>query len=100
MPMADMLKKFRAYCHFIKRQQLHRKAFGIHPIRAVLVETTTEERARKLMELAEHPAVIGTGRRSALSWFIISPLFTQRVDRLPKYLSRRSFWSRFGHYLT
>jgi hypothetical protein len=75
MPMADMLKKFRAYFHFIKRQQLHPKAFGVHPIRAVLVETTTEDRARKLMELAEHPSVIGAGKRSSLFWFIISPLF-------------------------
>jgi Replication-relaxation len=80
MPMADMLKKFRAYYHFIKRQQLHTKAFGIHPIRAVLIETTTEARARKLMELAEHPAVIGAGKRSALFWFIISPLFTASPD--------------------
>lgn len=75
MPMADMLKKFRAYYHFIKRQQLHAKAFGVHPIRAVLIETTTESRARKLMQLAHHPAVIGSGKRIALFWFIISPLF-------------------------
>jgi hypothetical protein len=92
MPMADMLKKFRAYYHFIKRQQLHRKAFGVHPIRAVLVETTSEDRARKLMELAEHPAVIGAGKRSALFWFIISPLFTTPLeDTDPQscaYLSR------------
>jgi hypothetical protein len=31
MPLADMLKKFRAYHHFIKRQQKHREAFGVHP---------------------------------------------------------------------
>jgi hypothetical protein len=79
MPMADMLKKFRAYYHFIKRQQLHMKAFGVHPIRAVLIETTTEGRARKLIELAQHPAVIGSRKRSALLWFIISPLFTAPV---------------------
>jgi hypothetical protein len=76
MPMADMLKKFRAYHHFIKRQQKHKEAFGVHPIRAVLVETTDEARARKLMELAEHPGVIGQGKRSAMFWFIISPVFT------------------------
>jgi protein involved in plasmid replication-relaxation len=80
MPMADMLKKFRAYYHFIKRQQLHTKAFAVHPIRAVLIETTTEARARKLMELAEHPAVIGAGKRSALFWFAISPLFTTSME--------------------
>jgi len=80
MPMADMLKKLRAYYHFIKRQQKHRQAFGVHPIRAVLIETTTEARARKLMELAEHPAVIGAGKRSALFWFCISPLFTTPAE--------------------
>ena len=80
MPMADMLKKFRAYYHFIKRQQKHKEAFGVHPIRAVLVETTDEPRARKLMELAEHPAVIGAGQRSALFWFAISPLFTDQPE--------------------
>jgi len=79
MPMADMLLKFRAYRHFIK-QQKHTAAFGVHPIRAVLIETTTESRARKLMELAEHPAVIGSGKRSALFWFCISPLFTAPTD--------------------
>jgi hypothetical protein len=80
MPMADMLKKFRAYYHFIKRQQKHKDAFGVHPIRAVLVETTDEPRARKLMELASHPAVIGEGQRSALFWFAISPLFTDQPE--------------------
>src|SRR5947207_3321851 len=44
--------------HFIKRQQIHKDAFGVHPIRAVLVETTDERRARKLMELAGSPPVI------------------------------------------
>jgi len=80
MPMADMLKKFRAYYHFIKRQQKHKEAFGVHPIRAVLVETTDEPRARKLMELAQHPAVIGDGKRSSLFWFAISPLFAAPID--------------------
>ena len=74
MPMADMLKKLRAYYHFIKRQQKHKEAFGVHPIRAVLIETTDEPRARKLMELAQHPAVIGEGKRASLFWFTISPL--------------------------
>jgi hypothetical protein len=76
MPAADMLKKLRAYYHFIKRQQKHKEAFGAHPIRAVLIETTDEPRARKLMELAQHPAVVGGGKRSSLFWFAISPLFT------------------------
>ncbi len=94
MPMADMLKKFRAYYHFIKRQQKHKEAFGVHPIRAVLVETTGEARARKLMELAEHPAVIGASKRSGLFWFTISPLFAEPLASksanrtLPSYLDK------------
>jgi predicted transcriptional regulator len=88
MPMADMLKKFRAYYHFIKRQQKHKEAFRVHPIRAVLIETTDEPRARKLMELAQHPAVIGASQRSALFWFAISPLFSQTTQSFTSYLHR------------
>ena len=51
MVMTDMLRKMRAYYHFVKRQQ-HRAAFGVHPIRAVLIETTDEARGKKLIELA------------------------------------------------
>jgi hypothetical protein len=75
MVMTDMLKKLRSYYHFIKKQQRHREAFGVHPIRAVLVETTGEGRGKKLMELAAHPLVAGT-KRAGLFWFTISPLFT------------------------
>jgi len=77
MPIADMLKKLRAYYHFIKRQQKHREAFGVHPIRAVLIETTDEPRARRLMQLAQEAAVIGVNKRSSLFWFTISPLFNE-----------------------
>ena len=52
MPTADMRTKLRAYRHFIK-QQLHGEASGMHPIRAVLIETTDEPQARKLMNLAQ-----------------------------------------------
>src|SRR5260221_2090763 len=92
MPMADMMKKLRAYFHFIKRQQKHKEAFGVHPIRAVLIETTDEPRARKLMDLAQHPAVIGGGKRSSLFWVVISPLLAvpdvQRGRPIPPYLTR------------
>src|SRR5260370_31517931 len=101
MPMADMLKKLRAYYHFIKRHQKHKDAFAVHPIRPVLIETTDESRARKLMELAQHPAVIGAGKRTSLFWFSISPLFTAPIDAgkpLPGYLKRpevslHRFWA-------
>jgi hypothetical protein len=50
-------KKLRAYYHFIKPQQFHKAAFGVHPVRAALMETTDEDRARNLMELAKHRTV-------------------------------------------
>jgi hypothetical protein len=79
MVMTDMLKKLRAYYHFIKKQKKHREALGVHPIRAVLTETTTEARGMKLMELVNHPLVCGNGKRVGLFWFTISPLFAERV---------------------
>jgi hypothetical protein len=90
MVITDMLKKFRGYHHFIKKQQRHKEAFGVHPIRAVLVETTEESRAVKLMQLAEHPLVSGSGKRAGLFWFCISPLFTdpQEGIPLPRYLDK------------
>ena len=64
MVMTDMLRKFRSYYYFIKKQQKHREAFGVHPIRAVLVETTDEARGKKLMELGR-PSVGGRPAASA-----------------------------------
>jgi hypothetical protein len=90
MVMTDMLKKFRGYYHFIKKQQKHRDAFGVHPIRAVLVETTDEARGKKLMELIGHPLVAGPGKRAGLFWLSISPLFTDPTadSPIPHYLDR------------
>lgn len=90
MTMTDMLRKFRGYYHFVKKQQRHKDAFGIHPIRAVLIETTDEARARRLLKLITHPLVSGPDRRAGLFWVAISPLFTDRVQSnrgaLPRYL--------------
>jgi hypothetical protein len=90
MVMTDMLKKFRAYYHFIKKQQKHREAFRVHPIRAVLVETTDEARGKKLMELIGHPLVCGKATRSGLFWFTVSQLFTDPAQGSPQpgYLDR------------
>jgi hypothetical protein len=90
MNSTDMLTKIRAYYHFIKKQQRHKEAFGVHPIRAVLIETTEEQRAVKLMQLAEHPLVSGPGKRAGLFWFCISPLFTDPPSGspLPRYLAK------------
>jgi hypothetical protein len=93
MVMTDMLKKFRAYLHFIKKQQKHREAFGVHPIRAVLVETTDETRARKLMEMVTHPLVSGPVKRAGLFWFSISSLLTAAGDEAAaaRYLDEPKF---------
>lgn len=80
MNTTDMLRKFRAYFHFVKRQQCHKESFGVHPVRAVLIETTTEARARQLMGLINHPLVCGSAKRAGLFWFTISTVLT---DRLP-----------------
>ena len=90
MNATDMLQKLRAYFHFIKRQQKHQEAFGIHPIRAVLIETPDEARGRKLMELVNHPLVCGPNKRAGLFWFTISSLFAQRQNgsELATYLLR------------
>jgi hypothetical protein len=90
MVMTDMLKKFRGYYQLIKKQQKHREAFGVHPIRAVLVETTDEARGKKLMELVGHPLVAGPGKRTGLFWFSISPLFSDPApdSAIPRYLNQ------------
>lgn len=94
MTTTDMLRKFRGYYHFIKKQQRHQEYFGVHPIRAVLIETTHEARGRRLMELIGHPLVAGPNRRSGLFWFSISPLLAEpfgntRDERsIPRYLGQ------------
>jgi hypothetical protein len=75
MPMADMRTKLRSFPYFIK-QQLHVEAFGVHSIRAVLIETIGEPRARKLLDLVQESVVLGNSKRSGLFWFAISPLST------------------------
>ncbi len=44
------------------------------------------------MELVEHAAVIGEGKRSALFWFSISPLFTELAEgsAVSRYLDHPS----------
>ena len=89
MVLTDMLRKFRGYYHLIKKQQRHKEAFGIHPVRAVLVETTDESRGKRLMELVNHPLVVGPAKRAGLFWFTISPLFTDPMEgsSVPRYLT-------------
>jgi hypothetical protein len=86
MVASDMLKKLRGYYHLIKRQKRHAEMFGVHPVRSVLIETTSEQRGKRLMELVNHPIVCGPTKRAGLFWFTISPLFTAP---LPDPTSRR-----------
>ena len=60
--------------------QKHKETFGIHPIRAVLIETVDEARGTKLMDLINHPLVTGPYKRAGLFWFTISPLLTYPVQ--------------------
>lgn len=83
MPVGDMLKKLRGYSFLIKRYKKHAEAFGVHPVRAVLIEAPNESRCLKLMELACHPLVAGQSRRSGLFWFVPSFVFTQVPDGAP-----------------
>jgi hypothetical protein len=86
MVASDMLKKLRGYYHLIKRQKRHAELFGVHPVRSVLIETTSEPRGKRLMELVSHPMVCGPAKRAGLFWFTISPLF---IDPLPSATSKR-----------
>ncbi|MGA3027219.1 MAG: replication-relaxation family protein [Bryobacteraceae bacterium] len=92
MNSTDVLKKLRGYYHLIKRQQGHKDAFGLHPIRAVLVETTNEARGRRLMQLVNHPLVCGPGKRAGLFWFTVSSLLSDPheggLQRPATYLER------------
>jgi len=82
MNTTDMLKKLRAYYHFIKKQQRHKEAFGIHPVRTVLIETKDEATGKRLMQLVHHPLVCGPNKRSGLFWFTISTILADTTDVL------------------
>lgn len=93
MTSTDMLRKLRAYYHSIKKQQRHKEDFGIHPVRAVLIETTNEVRGKSLMSLVNHPLVAGPAKRAGLFWFTISSLFEEEAAlpsgrRIPAYLDQ------------
>ncbi len=90
MPLGDMMRKLRGYYQLIKKHQGHKEAFGVHPLRAVLIEAPDEQRALRLMEVASHPLVSGQGKRAGLFWFTISPQFTDPKDgqKTARYLDQ------------
>src|SRR5689334_10498278 len=94
MNKTDIRNDVLDYYFEIKQQQRNKEAFDVHPIRAVLIETKDEARARRLMQLVHHPLVAGPSKRAGLFWFTISGMLDEVVAAtssrraLPYYLDR------------
>lgn len=73
------MQKLRAHFHFVAKQRLHEKHYGVRRIRAVLVETLDPRWAETLRQAARHPVVCGRSP-SPLFWFTSSSLFTSEVE--------------------
>lgn len=88
-------QKLRAHFHFIVRQRLHEKLYGVSRIRAVLTETVDASWAEALRESAGHPSVSGA-TPSSLFWFAPSAVFSKplqldvsgRQRQMPLFLLR------------
>ena len=84
--------KLRAHWHFIVKRQLQRTTpcYGVHGIRAVLTESTTNQWAQNLRVAARHPIV--SPKPSPLFWFTSSELLTKPVAdgkrTIPLYLQQ------------
>jgi hypothetical protein len=84
-------KKLRAHYHFVEKQRLHPKTYGVDRIKAVLTETVDDAWAEYLRQSADHFVVSGSNP-SNLFWFTTSRFFTQVKGgagsvRLPVYLT-------------
>ena len=79
LPTPDMKMKLRAHFHFVVKQKRRQQYYGVHPIRAVLVETTHETWGKTLLEAASDPMVRGA-EPSPLLWFTVSPLLTEERE--------------------
>lgn len=75
MHYPEMLQKFRAYYHAIVLQKLHQPLYDIGRVRAVLIKTTTIQRAIKLAALAGRACV--SKHPSNLFWFTATEPFTK-----------------------
>jgi hypothetical protein len=98
-------KKLRAHFHFVVKQKLHQKVYGVNRIRAVLTETVDDDWAEALRHAANHATVSGA-KPSPLFWFTTSRLFMEvvplgesgRTRPLPNYLHQpdivfRKIWA-------
>lgn len=88
-----MVKKLRAYYHFLVKQRKQEQVYGISGVKAVLVETIDSKSASMLREAAQKPMVSGK-ETSPLFWFTSSSIFTKKQhvssnnarQQLPLYL--------------
>lgn len=84
--------KLRAHFHYIVKQQRQRteSCYGVHGIRAVLIESTDMHWAHNLRLAARHPIV--SPKPSPLFWFTTSEVLTKLVPatgrQIPLYLEQ------------
>lgn len=91
--VSRMVKKLRAYYHFLVKQRKQEQVYGISDVKAVLVETIDNDSASALRGAAQKPVVSGL-EPSPLFWFTSSSFFTKKqqvadsesVRQLPLYL--------------
>jgi len=91
-----MKQKFRAHFQYVVKQELHRRDYKVHPIRAVLFEAPAGARMDDLSAWASDEIVSGP-KPSRLFWFTSSELFTQTKPQqdgkkpLPRFLHQPEF---------
>ncbi len=78
MNVPKMNRKFRSHFHYVVKQKLHRKHYGVNRIRAVLIESIDSNWTNHLRVNARHPLVSGA-KPSPLFWFTTSELFESKV---------------------
>lgn len=109
MNTKTMLEKFRNHFHYIVRQKRHVEDYGIKRIKAVLVETTSQDWAHHLRRNARQEVVAGWNT-TRLFWFTSSELFEEKIPveikgmerDLPRFLDYpelvfRKIWSTPAH---
>jgi hypothetical protein len=72
-------RKLRAHFHYVVKQKRHREDYGVHRIKAVLIESIESGWADTLRRSARHPAVSGQ-KPSPLFWFTTSDIFERKTE--------------------
>lgn len=88
-----IVRKLRSHFQYVCKKQQHKTDYGIDSIRAVLVETTSDDWAERLRESAAHPVVSGP-KPTPLFWFTTSRFFELGLDKskAAAYEKRRDFF--------